>query len=84
MQGPRIEWFNTNRKGVFMFLMSVILIVLWITGMATAHAMGGFIHVLLILAIVALMSRMIRSNTSTKLAELRSSASQSGAWGGEK
>lgn len=67
-----------------MFLMGVILFALWITGMATSHTLGGFIHVLLILAIVALMSRMIRSNTSTNLAELRSSAPQSGTWAGEK
>lgn len=67
-----------------MIFMSVILFALWITGVATSHTMGGFIHVLLILAMVAVMSRMIRSNTSTKLAAWRASAPQSGTWGGEK
>lgn len=66
-----------------MIFMGIILFALWITGMATSHTMGGFIHVLLILAMVAVMSRMIRSNTSTKLAELRSSTPQSGTWGSE-
>ena len=59
-----------------MLFMGVILFGLWITGMATSHTMGGFIHVLLVLSIVALMSRMIRSNSSTKLAEWRASAPQ--------
>ena len=59
-----------------MLFMGVILFGLWITGMATSHTMGGFIHVLLVLAIVALMSRMIRSNSSTKLSEWRASVSQ--------
>ena len=67
-----------------MIFLGVILFALWITGMATSHTMGGFIHILLILAMVALMSRMIRSNTSMKLAAWRASAPQSGAWGGEK
>jgi hypothetical protein len=67
-----------------MIFMGVILFALWITGMATSHTMGGFIHVLLILAIVALMNRIIRSNTSTKLAEWHASAPQSGTWSGEK
>ena len=31
----------------------VILIVMWTLGMATAYTMGGFIHVLLALAVVA-------------------------------
>jgi uncharacterized protein DUF5670 len=67
-----------------MIFMGVILFALWITGMATSHTMGGFIHVLLILAMVALMSRMLRSNTSMKLAAWRASVPQSGTWGGEK
>lgn len=31
----------------------VILLVMWLLGMATAYTMGGFIHILLILAVVA-------------------------------
>jgi uncharacterized protein DUF5670 len=67
-----------------MLFMGILLFALWITGMVTSYTMGGFIHVLLILAIVAMMSRMIRSNTSTKLAEWRASEPQSGSWSAEK
>jgi hypothetical protein len=46
--------------------------------------MGGFIHVLLVLAIMALLSNLIRGNHSRHLADLRTSSSQPGTWGGER
>jgi hypothetical protein len=38
----------------------VILLVLWLLGMVTSYTLGGFIHVLLILAIVAIVVRVIQ------------------------
>jgi hypothetical protein len=37
----------------------MILIVLWVLGMVSAHTMGGFIHILLLLAIVSVAIRLI-------------------------
>ena len=37
-----------------------ILAVLWVLGMVTAYTLGGFIHLLLIIAIVAVLIRIIR------------------------
>jgi hypothetical protein len=37
-----------------------VLLVLWILGMATSYTLGGFIHILLILAIVTLVIRIIQ------------------------
>jgi Family of unknown function (DUF5670) len=37
----------------------MILIVLWVLGMVSANTMGGFIHILLILAIVSVAIRLI-------------------------
>jgi hypothetical protein len=37
----------------------VVLLVLWFLGLVTAHAMGGFIHILLVLAVVALLIQVI-------------------------
>jgi hypothetical protein len=34
--------------------------VLWLIGLITAHTMGGFIHILLVLAIVIVLMRVIR------------------------
>jgi hypothetical protein len=38
----------------------VILLVLWLLGMVTSYTLGGFIHVLLVLAIVAIVVRVIQ------------------------
>jgi hypothetical protein len=38
---------------------AVVLVLLWALGLATSYTMGGLIHVLLILAIVAVLARII-------------------------
>jgi hypothetical protein len=38
----------------------VILLVLWLLGLATSYTVGGFIHVLLVLAVIVLLSRLIQ------------------------
>ena len=38
----------------------VILLVLWLLGMVSSYTMGGFIHVLLILAIGIVLIRLIQ------------------------
>lgn len=39
---------------------AIILIVLWLLGLVTAHALGGFIHILLVIAIIMILVRLIR------------------------
>lgn len=39
---------------------AVILIVLWLLGYVTAYTMGGFIHALLVVAIVMILVRLIQ------------------------
>jgi uncharacterized protein DUF5670 len=41
----------------------VILLILWLLGMVTSYTLGGFIHILLILAIVAVVIRLIQGRT---------------------
>jgi len=38
----------------------VVLLVLWILGLATSYTLGGFIHILLVLAIVTILIRVIQ------------------------
>jgi len=38
----------------------VVLLVLWILGLVTSYTMGGFIHILLVLAVVALLIQVIQ------------------------
>jgi hypothetical protein len=39
---------------------AVILLVLWLLGMVSASTIGGFIHVLLVLAIIIVLVRIIQ------------------------
>jgi hypothetical protein len=38
---------------------AVILIILWLLGLVTSYTMGGFIHILLVIAIVVILIRLI-------------------------
>jgi Family of unknown function (DUF5670) len=42
-----------------LYTIAVILIVLWLLGFVSAYTMGGFIHVLLVIAIVIILLRVI-------------------------
>ena len=39
---------------------AVILIVAWLLGLVSSYTMGGFIHILLVVAVVVILIRLIR------------------------
>lgn len=39
---------------------AIILIALWLLGLVSAYTMGGFIHILLVLAIIVILLRVIQ------------------------
>lgn len=39
---------------------AVVLLVLWLLGLVSAYTMGGFIHILLVLAIVVVLVQVIQ------------------------
>lgn len=39
---------------------ALVLIVLWLLGLVSAYTMGGFIHVLLVVAVIVILIRLIR------------------------
>lgn len=43
-----------------LWTIAIILLVLWLLGLVSSYTMGGFIHILLILAIVAVLVRLIQ------------------------
>ena len=45
-----------------LFTIAIILIVLWLLGLLTAFTLGGFIHVLLIVAIIVIAVRLFRGD----------------------
>ncbi len=40
--------------------LAIVLILLWILGLVSAYTLGGFIHILLVIAIVVILVRVIR------------------------
>jgi hypothetical protein len=42
-----------------LYTLAIILIVLWLLGLITGATMGGFIHILLVIAIVMILLRII-------------------------
>ncbi|MBN9422848.1 MAG: lmo0937 family membrane protein [Candidatus Accumulibacter sp.] len=42
-----------------LYTIALILVVLWLLGLVSSYTMGGFIHVLLVIAIVVVLVRII-------------------------
>lgn len=42
-----------------LYTVAVILIVLWLLGLVSSYTMGGFIHILLVIAIIVVILRVI-------------------------
>jgi len=43
-----------------LWTIAVIMIVLWLLGLVSSYTMGGFIHVLLVIAIVVILVQVIQ------------------------
>ena len=43
-----------------LYTIAVVLLVLWLLGLVSAYTMGGFIHVLLVVAIIIVLLRVIQ------------------------
>ena len=42
-----------------LYTIAVVLLILWALGLVSAYTMGGFIHVLLVIAVVVILLRVI-------------------------
>jgi hypothetical protein len=43
-----------------LWTVAVILIILWLLGLVTSYTMGGFIHILLVIAIVVVLLNVVQ------------------------
>jgi len=39
---------------------AIVLILLWLLGLVSSYTLGGFIHILLVLAVIAILVRLIQ------------------------
>jgi Family of unknown function (DUF5670) len=43
-----------------LWTVAIILIILWLLGMVSSYTLGGFVHILLVLAIIVILIRVIQ------------------------
>ena len=43
-----------------LYTIALVLIILWLLGLVSSYTMGGFIHILLVVAIVVILVRLIQ------------------------
>lgn len=46
-----------------LFTVAALLLILWLLGMVSSYTLGGFIHILLILAIITVLVRIIQGRS---------------------
>ena len=47
-----------------LWTIGVILLILWLLGLVSGHTMGGFVHILLVIAIIVVVVRLIQGRKS--------------------
>jgi hypothetical protein len=50
----------TERTNPMLMTIAIVLIILWALGLVTSTTLGGFIHVLLVIAIIVILVRVIQ------------------------
>jgi Family of unknown function (DUF5670) len=49
-----------DRRMDLLWTIAVILVILWLLGLVTSYTLGGFVHILLVLAIIVILIRVIQ------------------------
>lgn len=49
-----------------LWTLSIVLLVLWLLGLVSSYTMGGYIHILLVVAIVVVLVRLISGRRITQ------------------
>jgi hypothetical protein len=48
------------RRADMLETIAIVLVIMWILGFVTSNTMGGFIHILLVIAVVVILLRVIQ------------------------
>ena len=52
-----------NREGIMFIILAAVLLLLWLGGFLVFHVAGGLIHLLLVVAVIALIVHLMRPRT---------------------
>lgn len=58
--GPRLQ---AGKEERVLWTIAVVLFVLWALGLVSSYTMGGFVHILLVLAVVVILVRVIQGRS---------------------
>jgi hypothetical protein len=50
---------QTNEDTIMLYTIAIILLILWVLGLVTSYTVGGFIHILLVVAVIMILVRLI-------------------------
>ena len=50
-------------KYIMLYTIAVLLIILWLLGLVPSYTLGGFIHILLVIAIIVVLLRVINGRS---------------------
>jgi len=53
-----------ERINIVLYTIAVVLLILWLLGLVSSYTIGGFIHVLLVLAVVVILLRVITGRSA--------------------
>lgn len=53
------EQTHATKENFMLYTIAVVLLILWLLGFVTSTTMGGFIHVLLVIAVIVVLLRVI-------------------------
>jgi len=55
---------NDEKVDSMLYTIAVVLLILWLLGLVTSYTMGGFIHILVVVAIVMILVNLISGRRS--------------------
>lgn len=53
-----LPWFSTESPNM-LYTIAIVLLILWLLGLVSSYTVSGFIHILLVVAIVLILVRVI-------------------------
>jgi hypothetical protein len=48
-----------RKEEIMLYTVAIVLLILWVLGLVTSYTLGGFIHVLAVVALVMILLRVI-------------------------
>jgi hypothetical protein len=56
---PQASGHVTYRRDIVLYTIALVLLILWVLGLATSFTAGGLLHILLVVAVVAVLYQLI-------------------------